>query len=102
VPDTKAFRISGAAKFFPTHCKMPAVEPGDTVRLAAQDLITALSNPNPQAPIDLEPRHNQDQALRDLSNIFQASIKQTSEGDGESPRVAVEPSTSHNTRGWCD
>jgi hypothetical protein len=95
VPDTKAFRISGAAKFFPTHCKMPAVDPGDTVRLAAQDLITALNNLNPNAPIDLEPRHSQ--ALRDLSNIFQQSIKQTSEGEGESPRVATEPSTSHNT-----
>jgi hypothetical protein len=74
---------------------MPAVDPGDTVRLAAQDLITALNNPNPKAPIDLEPRHNQ--ALQDLSNIFQQSIKQTSEGEGKSPRVAVEPSTSHNT-----
>jgi hypothetical protein len=95
VPNTKAFRISGAAKFFPTHCKMPTVEPGDTVCLAAQDLITALNNPQPNAPIDLEPRHNQ--ALRDLSNIFQQSVKQTSEGDGKSPRVATEPSTSHDT-----
>jgi hypothetical protein len=94
VPETKSFRISGAATFFPSHCKMPTVDPGDTIRLAAQDLITALKNPHPNAPIDLEPRHNQ--ALRELSDIFQASIKQTSEGETESPRVASEPSTSHD------
>ncbi|KAL7501856.1 hypothetical protein ACHAXN_000039, partial [Cyclotella atomus] len=73
-PEPKSFQISGAATFFPTHCKMPTVDPGDTVRLAAQDLITTLQNPNPNAPIDLQPRHNQ--ALCDLSNIFQSSIKQ--------------------------
>lgn len=81
---------------------MPTVDPGDTVCLAAQDLITALQNPNPNAPIDLQPRHNQ--ALCDLSNIFQSSIKQTSEGEGKSLRVANEPSTSHDTPqlgGWC-
>jgi hypothetical protein len=55
VPENKSFRISGAATFFPTHCKMPTVDPGDTIRLAAQDLITALQNPQPNAPIDLEP-----------------------------------------------
>jgi hypothetical protein len=73
---------------------MPTVEPGDTIRLAAQDLITALKNPHPNAPINLKPRHNQ--ALRDLLTIFQSSIKQTSEGEAESPRVASEPSTSHD------
>jgi hypothetical protein len=49
-PKPKSFRISGAATFFPTHCKMPTVDPGD-VHLAAQDLITALQNPNPNAPM---------------------------------------------------
>ena len=28
--------------FFPKHTKMPAIEPGDTLRLAAQDLIKAI------------------------------------------------------------
>jgi hypothetical protein len=74
---------------------MPAINPGDTIRLAAQDLITALQNPHPHAPIDLEPRHNQ--ALRDLANIFQTTIKQTSEGDGSPARVDNEPSTSNDT-----
>jgi hypothetical protein len=29
VPETRGYRISGSAKFFPAHCKMPAIEPGD-------------------------------------------------------------------------
>jgi hypothetical protein len=36
IPETKGYQISGSAKFFPAHCKIPAIEPGDTVRLAAQ------------------------------------------------------------------
>jgi hypothetical protein len=42
VPETRGYRISSSAKFFPAHCKMPAIEPGDTLRLAAQDLIQAM------------------------------------------------------------
>jgi hypothetical protein len=93
-PETNAFWISGASTFFPTHCKMPAVDPDDTIRMAEQDLIIALQNSNPKAPVDLEPRHNQ--ALCDLSNIFNQNIKHTSEGAVKVPRVANEPSTSHN------
>ena len=43
IPETKGYRITGSAKFFPAHCKMPAIEPGDTVCLAAQDLIGAMN-----------------------------------------------------------
>jgi hypothetical protein len=78
---------------------MPHVDPGDTIRMAAQDLITALQNPSPNAPVDLEPRHNQ--ALRDLSNIFQDAVKKSapiSKGDENTPpRVANQPSTSNDT-----
>ena len=35
IPETRGYRISGSAKFFPAHCKMPASEPGDTLRLTA-------------------------------------------------------------------
>jgi hypothetical protein len=99
VPETRAYRIAQAAVFYPQHCKMPNVDPGDTIRLAAQDLIHALQNPSPKAPVDLEPLHNQ--ALRDLSNIFQAAVKKTSSiSEGEEntpPRVANQPSTSNDT-----
>ena len=46
---------------------MPAIEPGDTVRLAAQDLIGAMPKLS-NAPIDLNPKHTQ--ALRPLTEIF--------------------------------
>eukprot|EP00804_Cyclotella_cryptica_P024536 CCRYP_014644-RA/>CCRYP_014644-RA protein AED:0.49 eAED:0.49 QI:0/0/0/1/0/0/2/0/119 len=42
IPSTKGYRTSGSAKFFPKHTKMPAIEPGDMIRLAAQDLIKAI------------------------------------------------------------
>ena len=42
IPETRGYRIANTAKFFPTHCKRPSIEPGDSIRLAAQDLISAL------------------------------------------------------------
>jgi hypothetical protein len=67
IPETKGYRITGSAKIYPVHCKMPAIEPGDTVRLAAQDLIGAMPKLS-NAPIDLNPKHTQ--ALRQLTEIF--------------------------------
>ena len=42
IPETKAYQITNTAKFFRTHCKLPAIEPGNIIHLAAQDLIKAL------------------------------------------------------------
>eukprot|EP00804_Cyclotella_cryptica_P028165 CCRYP_011030-RA/>CCRYP_011030-RA protein AED:0.16 eAED:0.16 QI:0/0/0/1/0.25/0/5/0/1115 len=70
IPSTKGYRISGSAKFFPKHTKMPAIEPGDTIRLAAQDLITAIKNMS-TAPLMLTPLHTT--ALRQLADIFATS-----------------------------
>eukprot|EP00804_Cyclotella_cryptica_P013964 CCRYP_002495-RA/>CCRYP_002495-RA protein AED:0.17 eAED:0.08 QI:0/0/0/1/1/1/3/0/1003 len=67
IPTTKGYRISGSAKFFPKHTKMPAIEPGDTARLAAQDLITAIKTLS-TAPMTLSAQHTT--ALRQLADIF--------------------------------
>eukprot|EP00804_Cyclotella_cryptica_P000093 CCRYP_013746-RA/>CCRYP_013746-RA protein AED:0.38 eAED:0.38 QI:0/0/0/1/0/0/2/0/243 len=40
--------------FFPKHTKMPAIEPGDTIRLGGQDLIRAIQTLS-RAPIELNP-----------------------------------------------
>jgi hypothetical protein len=100
VPETRAYRIAQAAVFYPQHCKLPHVDPGNTICMAAQDLIQALQNPSPKAPVDLKPHHNQ--ALRDLSNIFQDAVKKSapiSEGEENTPpRVANQPSTSNDTK----
>jgi hypothetical protein len=107
IPDTKGYRISASAKFFPAHCKMPAIEPGDTIRLAAQDLITAMQTLS-NAPIDLNPKHTQ--ALRKLTEIFNeaARIDNADKENNPPPRVntqparvnhpapRVQPSTSHD------
>eukprot|EP00804_Cyclotella_cryptica_P000709 CCRYP_000992-RA/>CCRYP_000992-RA protein AED:0.49 eAED:0.36 QI:0/0/0/1/0/0/4/0/407 len=66
-PSARGYRISGSAKFFPKHTKMPAIEPGDTVRLAAQDLITAIKTLS-TAPMTLSAQHTT--ALRQLADIF--------------------------------
>ena len=66
--NTKATRIARAAQFFPAHFKMPQTSPGDVIPMAAQDHIIALQNPNHQALVDLEPKHND--ALKRLAAIF--------------------------------
>eukprot|EP00804_Cyclotella_cryptica_P014198 CCRYP_005618-RA/>CCRYP_005618-RA protein AED:0.40 eAED:0.40 QI:0/0/0/0.5/1/1/4/0/613 len=67
IPSTKGYRISGSAKFFPKHTKMPAIKPGDTKRLAAQDLIAAIRTVS-NAPITLTSQHTA--ALQQLADIF--------------------------------
>jgi hypothetical protein len=85
IPETKGYRITGSAKFFPAHCKMPAIEPGDTVRLAAQDLIVAMQKLS-NAPIDLNPKHTA--ALRELTEIFNETARVTNNKENTpAPRV---------------
>eukprot|EP00804_Cyclotella_cryptica_P000230 CCRYP_016187-RA/>CCRYP_016187-RA protein AED:0.48 eAED:0.60 QI:0/0/0/1/0/0/2/0/115 len=73
-------------------CHTLVLDAADTIRLATQDLIYALQNPAPQAPINISPRHND--ALRKLANTFHTSVP-TSKGEGTSPRVMTPPATSH-------
>jgi hypothetical protein len=82
IPETKGYRVSGTAKFFPAHCKLPAIEPGDTVRLAAQDLIVAIEKMS-NAPIDLNPKHTQ--ALRQLATIFNEAARVDEDKENTTP-----------------
>jgi hypothetical protein len=64
---------------------MPAIEPGDTVRLAAQDLIVAMQK-LANAPIDLNPKHTQ--ALWQLTEIFnEAARVSDNKENSPAPRV---------------
>ena len=77
---------------------MPHVNPVGTICMVAQDLIAALNNPHPRAPIDLEPIHNK--ALWYLSNIFYIAVNRvqpTSKGDDNVVLRVVELLSSHNT-----
>ena len=58
MPNTRSYRIAQAAILYPQQCKMPQVDAGNTIRMAAQDLIYAMQNPSPHAPVNLSPRHN--------------------------------------------
>jgi hypothetical protein len=66
---------------------MPAIEPGDTTRIAAQDLIHTIKNRNAWAPINLEPRHTK--ALRQLADIFNqvTKVNEDHKENTEPPRV---------------
>ena len=80
VPSHNSFRISGTAKFYPTHCKMPSISPSQMVHITAENLIEAIKNPNPSFPIKTTKHHIE--ALEKLSAIFQeiASGKNNSKG----------------------
>ena len=54
------------------HTNMPAIEPGDILCLAAQDLIKAIQTLS-KAPIDLNPQHTT--ALRQLADIFNSATQ---------------------------
>jgi hypothetical protein len=77
---------------------MPAIEPGNTVRLAAQDLIVAMQKLT-NAPIDLNPKHTE--ALRQLTEIFNEAARLANDKENSpAPRVhnaaapRVNPTTS--------
>jgi DNA primase len=92
IEKTRGFRTASTAKLFPVHCKMPAIEPGDTIRLAAQDLTKAIQNRNKQAPINLQHKHTEE--LRQLADIFNQAT--TSQDEEEPSERVAKPSTSHD------
>ena len=47
IPKTQGTRICDTVEFLPTHCKMPNVSAHDAAIYAANDLITALTKPQP-------------------------------------------------------
>ena len=74
IPKTQGTCICDTVEFFPTHCKMPNVTSHDAVIYAANDLITALTMPQPTNSV-LSIGKDQMVALRKLATIFQCSIQ---------------------------
>ena len=75
IPKTQGTRICDTVEFFPTHGKMSNLTSHDAVIYAANDLITALTTPQPTNSV-LSIGNDQTFALRKLATIFQGSIKQ--------------------------
>ena len=87
IPKTQGTRICDTVEFFPTHCKMPSVSSHDAVIYAANDLISALTQPQSQNSV-LSIRNGQLVALRKLATIFQCSIQKkpiSDPGEQDSP-----------------
>jgi len=96
IPETRGYIITNSAKFFLAHCKIPAIEPKDTIQLAAQGLIAAIQNRHKQARINLTPQHTE--VVRQLAEIFAKAAGREAPVTNEStqiPRVHTYPSTSH-------
>ena len=74
IPKTQGTRICDTVEFFPIHCQMPSVSSHDAVLYAANDLITALTKPQPNNSV-LSIGDDQIVALRKLATIFQCSIQ---------------------------
>ena len=73
IPKTQGTRICDTVEFFPTHCTMPHVTANDAAIYAANDLITALTKPQPPHSF-LTLGNDQIAALQQLANIFQRAV----------------------------
>ena len=73
IPKTQGTRICDTVEFFSTHCKMPNVSAHDAAIYAANDLITALTKPQPPNS-NILIGDEQIVALQKLATIFQNSI----------------------------
>ena len=73
IPKTQGTRICDTVEFFPTHCTMPHVTANDAAIYAANDLITALTKPQPPHSF-LSLGNDQLAALQQLANIFQRAV----------------------------
>ena len=73
IPKTQGTWICDTVEFFPTHCKMPKVSAHDAAIYAANDLIMALTKPQPTNSF-ISIGDDQLVALRQLATIFQTSI----------------------------
>jgi hypothetical protein len=89
VTKTNATRIGTTVEFLPTQVAMPKTSSADTALRAALDLIDALRNPTPAAPI-APIGLQQLQALHQLADIFRAALPPT---PAAPPRVPTPPAT---------
>ena len=87
IPKTQGTRICDTVEFFPTHCKMPNMSSHDAVIYTANDIITALTKPQPSNSV-ISIGDDQLVALRKLAAIFQCSIQKTPIADPGVPDMA--------------
>ena len=97
IPKTQGTRICDTVEFFPTHCKMPNVTSHDAVIYAANNLITALTTPQPTNSV-LSIGKDQMVVLRKLATIFQCSIQPKQQPIAEPSEPDIAPPQRPRTR----
>ena len=90
IPKTQGTRICDTVEFFPTHCKMPKVSAHDAAIYAANDLITALTKPQPPNSF-ISIGDDQMVALQQLATIFQRAVTKNPTSDEGVPDIAPPP-----------
>ena len=87
IPKIQGTRVCDTVEFFPTHCKMPNMSANDAAIYAANDLLKALTHPQP-ANSFISMGDDQIVALRQLATIFQCSIKKKPTSEPGVPDIA--------------
>ena len=87
---TQGTRICDTVEFFPTHCKMPKVSTHDAAIYAGNDLITALTKPQPPNSFLLL-GDDQMVALQLLATIFQRAVTKKPTSDAGVPDLLPPP-----------
>ena len=92
IPKTQGTQIYDTVEFFPTHCKMPKVSAHDAAIYAANDLIMALTKPQPPNSF-LPLGDDQMVALQQSATIFQRAVTKKPTSDVGVPHIAPPPPT---------
>ena len=88
IPKPQGTQICDTVEFFPTNCSLPKVSSHDAAIYAVNDLIMALTKPQPPNPF-LSIGDEQIAALKKLANIFKTT---TTKQPISTPRVPdIEP-----------
>eukprot|EP00804_Cyclotella_cryptica_P024442 CCRYP_019261-RA/>CCRYP_019261-RA protein AED:0.29 eAED:0.18 QI:0/0/0/1/0.33/0.25/4/0/786 len=95
VPETRSYRISASARFFPTYCDFPTESPLDAAaRTAAELLIELRQQRDPQDPTQLS-RHQR--AITIINDIYQLNSQRAPRVNTPiAPPPRVEPTLSSN------
>jgi hypothetical protein len=95
IPETRAYRISASAQFFPTYCDLPTESPHEAAaRTAAELLIELRQHHKAKDPGQLS-RHQR--AIKIINDIYQLNLQQSPRVDiPAAPPPRVEPTLSSN------
>jgi hypothetical protein len=105
ITKTRDTRITDTVEFFPTRVPMPKLSSKDAARQAAQDLIHALKNPHPAAPVFYPLGAPETTALKQLADIFQTTTAKTHETQTQESKITTHTAaprveTTHSARDW--